>query len=242
MNMIIERPRKKRKALVQLSPRLRNVLRSDSVQHVENKTKDIIAEMMTLPGAGRTFLINGVAQGNGVNQRDGIHCTCTSVQMKWFLHTQADQATTGIPVYYKVMLIYDQSPNTSNVNISDIFTESTPNAFIVTQYSSRFLTVAKTKVMLTAELNAGSNDPIGTAGEIYAPVSLPVQYNGNGSGIAAITKGALYLVLLVAYNGVVSTDAAITVSIRYNFTDSRSKKVITHRGKSNIMSFNLNSS
>lgn len=210
----------------------------------ENKTLTTTPFNVSVDAPGAFLLMNAISSGSTIDQRDGIHITMTSLYLHWYLTKQPNSTVTGVPVYIRFIIIYDQSPNLVSPTLTTIFTsdpafDPTPLSMIKTEFSSRFLTVGKSKIVAIGD-NQATHGPLGVSGEMYLKMELPVQFSGSGGTIANIAKGALYLCVLSQYHTFpITTALELGISTRLNFLDTKTTRVITHKGKGSIKTYSL---
>lgn len=156
------------------------------------------------PVAGGVILINGIATGTSINQRDALQIRLDNLDIYLSHQTTADYVKGD----FRTFVVYDGAPNGITPGFSDIFT----NASVGT--AQRVDNMWRFKILYESTYGAGyaSGDSIG---ENYTKTwhkklylgNKSVQYIGTGATIADIVKGALYLVVVgntsnatIAYN------------------------------------------
>lgn len=215
-------PYKKRKFV----PKLTKAVPKPELKYVDTTTSnDTLKDNTPL-----ILLVNGVAQGNGSNQRIGSKIKMHSIDYKLVITTNMDSDGT-VPSFQKYMafatsFVYDKQPNNAACNITDIFVTGTPIAPLNLANRSRFsllynkLDVPENWTGFTQVVAAGRHvDNANNVNSGYKSVSLTSVYTDAGGTITSIATGALYLVLRFYNNDSaflkVLYSARVYIRIRY---------------------------
>lgn len=168
-----------------------------------------VTSSVEFPTAGGVVLINGIATGTSINQRDALQIRLDNLDLYLSHQTTADYVKGD----FRVFVVYDGAPNGVLPGFTDIFT----NASVAT--AQRVDNMWRFKILYESTYGAGygSGDKIG---ENYTKTwhkklnlnNKSVQYIGTGSTIADIVKGALYLVVV---GSTVNADLGYNLACRF---------------------------
>jgi len=170
----------------------------------EKKFKDVSASA-TSPETGTFYLLNGLSLGTSVTTRIGQKVVLKSIHVKIALNgAPFSQTPTVAANRQRVMLIWDNQPNTQTPTISDILEDATAGIGIVssqfTGYISRFRILWDERVDLT-NLTAANAPTINITAyrEKFLKTNLMVSYSDTNNGdIQDIITGALFLLVIGA--------------------------------------------
>lgn len=178
--------------------------------------------------SGTMFLtVNGIAQGDGQSQRIGKEVTLTSVQVEGCFMPQNELVEAQ---RVRMLLVWDESPNSTAATIDQILQTSGPNAafaFMNLSYRQRF------RILAEETFTIGFVKEYGTAPDVIrytiSPVTANVSryvklnhkcvYSGTTNSATSIATGALYL-LVVGSCGVLGPRAiTFNCNVRVRYTD-----------------------
>lgn len=153
---------------------------------------------------GTMLCLNGIAQGDGENQRDGREVVVKSVTVKGqvALPAAADISVSG-PVF--IALVLDQQTNGAQFNAEDVYEQPLANqavsVFRNLEYTGRFRVLATKRIDLNPSGGAGNgttNNRVETskAFSFYRKLNIPVRYTGTGATVANITDNSLHLMAI----------------------------------------------
>jgi len=170
----------------------------------EKKFKDTSATAAS-PETGTFYLLNGLSLGTSVTTRIGQKVVLKSIHVKIALNgAPFSQTPTVAANRQRVMLIWDNQPNTQTPTISDILEDATAGIGIVssqfTGYISRFRILWDERVDLT-NLTAANAPTINITAyrEKFLKTNLMVSYSDTNNGdIQDIITGALFLLVIGA--------------------------------------------
>jgi len=188
---------------------------------VEKKVIETAVQSTGLVNTGVITLLNGVAQGDDFDSREGRQITVKSVQVRGYFDklVYTDQAAA----HCRMLVIMDQQTNGAAPTMADILQDADePLSFMNLNNRERFKVLADVHTVLGAQ-NATGGFALTTQGDnawfdIYKRVSFNTTFGGTGATVASIQKNAIFAVLL-------SDDAVNTISrcnwiARVRFTDS----------------------
>ena len=168
--------------------------------------------------AENCVLLNGIAVGSGVGQRNGRQITLRSFEMKsvfWQTTAGAAQQPSRTDIY----LVYDRQPNGALAATTDILDSATSLAFPKMEAKPRFEVLLHRVVTLgsfdntTLQKSYGVRD--GCCVDCYKSLGGKiVQYKSDNALIADIATGAL-LLLCVGYHDTYTNSAYINCRVTY---------------------------
>lgn len=158
--------------------------------------------------AGLFTLLNGIAQGAGIQQRIGTRVWCTSLDLQILFKVQPPAplcATEYFPIV-RCMVLVDTQPNKAVFAIADVLDTTTavnPTlAYRNIEYSHRFKMLYDKKIILNKRATAvGFTSVEENQLDTYRLVKIhktfkkPVttSYNGTGTTISQINDNSMYL-------------------------------------------------
>lgn len=162
---------------------------------------------IAITNASTLTLLNGIAQGDEYNQRNGRKIQMSSIEWRGFVSNP--RAT---PHEVRLMLVYDKATNGAVFADTDLLDAGNLyNCFYNKDNQGRFKILADKRMILQI-----ASDSQAKPFSIRKKVNLPVMYDGTTNAIADITQGSLYMLC-------VSSDAAgglaITSDWRISYTD-----------------------
>lgn len=185
----------------------------------EHKYVDVASGNYNADTTGTVTLLNGVAQGDDNNQRQGRQVNFTSVSIKGMLQTES-QATS--PCFCRLIVVWDGATNGAAPLITDLLVASTSLSHNNLNNRARF------KILLDEQYALGGL--ITTATQTYAEsptiytinryVKLPkcLQTNlGTSAAVTSIQSGAIWMFTIG--NVASATGGTFTVATRCRFLD-----------------------
>lgn len=204
---------------------------------VEQKSVDI-ATNTGLSTTAAYVLLNGLAPGDGLQNRQGRKVVMKSVRVRGQFYIN-QQGTAPSFDWLRVALVYDRQPNGGLPTLySDIFAQTdvsgstTSDALSLPNISNvdRFLILKVFEMGVPAALGAANATPQSqwpavqdyrqaTSFKFFKKLNLDVRFNQNTSGgVGDITTGSLFLVF-IGMNGAADRQFAAHVHARVRFTD-----------------------
>lgn len=175
----------------------------------ENKHYGLSANWV---GQGTTVtyvLLNGMGQGDGSSEREGLQIFMKSLSLRLFFHSNASAVVTAI----RAIVVYDNQSNEAAPGLSDVIQSTTYplTSFLRKQDITRFNVLMDKRILLddTSTYTARC--------EINKVLNKKVFYSGTTSGVANIHKGAIYL-MMVSDNNV--NQPQFQYSTRLNYHDN----------------------
>lgn len=144
-------------------------------------TGDLATLALTTP-----TLLNGIAAGDDVNQRDGRRIALHSIQLKGQIYNDDDVKCSA-----RVVVVYDRQSNSTALTPGVYFSNTANYAsFSNLNNQGRFITLFDQQYAMDA---SGSGNSIQSL-EMFKYLSgLPVHFSGNNNDIGSIDMGSIYL-------------------------------------------------
>lgn len=161
---------------------------------------------------GAVTLLNGIARGDDINERDGRQVTAKQLELRLYRYVTSG---TGIDQLTRVLVVLDRQANAAAPAITDVLVSASPYALQNLDNRKRFLILWDDLRHLNATAEADS------ACTNVKRISLKFQMqfnNGNAGTVADITTNALYLIT-VGNVAAGATAGAVAGRTRFRFTD-----------------------
>lgn len=162
------------------------------------------------------FLVNGIARGDEINERNGREVVMKSVQIKGYVTATS---ATGSPQLARVALVYDRQTNGSALTAAQVFTSVLPWQPRNLENRRRFKIMMDKYISVPSRVTGDSSGPVFVPFEFYRKLDHPITFNSGDAGtVADITTGSMYLVFM---SNVASgtTDAVSEGSCRIRYQD-----------------------
>jgi len=184
----------------------------------ELKTVDT-AVSQTVSNSGTVTLINGIAQGNDFNNRDGRICNMKSVYWRYSVSPNSSTTTLNQGDSVRVMIVYDMQSNGTAANIAQLFAGADCHSAMNLNYRDRFKVLYDKSVNMAAgaytatALTVGS--PTTKTFNVYKKLDLETVFQSTGSGVADISTGSMFLITW----GLANQASVVIGYMRVRFTD-----------------------
>lgn len=159
-------------------------------------------------------LLNGIAEGVGVNDRVGQQVIMRSIEVKvrfWVSWGASADAVTG-----RFLLVLDRESHAANPSITDILTEDSVRSLKRYSNRKRFKILWDQTVDAVHEVATATDQAYSF--KYYKRVEIPMEFNAAGTEyIASINKGALFMVQVDNTSG--ATDTYLTGYSRVLYSD-----------------------
>lgn len=182
----------------------------------EKKNTDILPTYtFTLASAvfsppAAALLCNGITQGVTPTTRSGRKVLMTSILCNWVV-----RQIGGNGGNFRIVLIYDKSPNGAFPASADIFEQDNFLSGMNLSNSDRFQ-VLMNEITPPTGTTAGWTQ----SGTFYRKLNLPIQFNnGNAGTIADITTGAVYI-LFSQTASIITTAPTASAFVRVRWIDN----------------------
>lgn len=170
------------------------------------------SETETVTTANQVNLLNGLAKGDDINNRQGRKVTMKSLKLRIMAFSVA--ATTA-PGFIRWIVVYDKQANGTTVTGANVFTSDDALNMNNLNNRDRFVTIATD----TFPLSIPSGGPASYVCDRYVKLDLPVIFNAGNAGTEAdIATGSLWL--LSAAFGFAGTLPTLVYSTRVRFEDA----------------------
>jgi len=178
----------------------------------EFKSVDVTGTPATDTASG-VLLLNGMARGDEIFERNGREVTMKSIQL-----TCQNNVTTGTGVdqTHRVLLVYDRQANGAALTAAQVLTAVNVFSPRNLENRRRFKILMDKKLTLNASGEPGSN----RVWTYYRRLRHPITFNAGDAGtVADITTGSLYLVV-VGNAAAGPTAGTTTVNSRLRYQDT----------------------
>jgi len=212
-----------------LDPMLQNVVMRGALVRGEMKYKDIPPAVSTAVGAANFVLLNGIARGDEVFERNGREITMKQVVVNYMVRAPVVFVTPVINLQFsavRVILFVDRQCNGAAPTLPMILTDSGNGQACCSnynpEYKSRFYILADQVVNVGSVCSIASQHPPCAHRVISRYINTKVEYNNGDAGtVGDINTNSLYLVIIgdhAALGG--QLDHTVSVSARVKFTDN----------------------
>lgn len=135
-------------------------------------------------------MLNGIARGDEISERNGREVTMRSVELKVQSYVTAG---TGIDQVQRHLLVYDRQTNGTALTIAQVLNSVSTVAMKSLENRRRFKIMMDRTVVLNASAEPGSMNYY----KYYRKLCHPVTFNSGDAGtVADITTGSLYFITL----------------------------------------------
>lgn len=184
--------------VAKLAKKVESLIKQDEVKYQD------INYGSTVSSIGTFELLNGITQGDGAGNREGLSITMKSVQVSGNFVVQ--DAYNEL----RAMLVLDTESHGSTPTLADLleYTGSPVNSMISRVNRQRFVVLAQKIVTVdTNRPNVRFN--------LFRKLNHNVEYNATGNTAVSIQKGTLWLVMVS--DSSVSSHPAIAVYSRLRY-------------------------
>lgn len=151
--------------------------------------------------AGTIILLSSIAQGAGDNQRIGKFIHYHSMNMNYYYYTTVANITRSV----RVVLVYDKQPNGTLPASTDILETTSPFSLFKEVNRNRFNILFDKIHYIDRQDTVGYASRPNNGGQNNVRISLKGKkacFYGATSGIADLSVGAIYLLLVSDGTGV----------------------------------------
>jgi len=139
---------------------------------------------------GGVQLLNGIARGDEISERNGRQVTLKSIEMR--LRCKASNGS-GIDQQHRVIVVYDRQTNAAAAGIADVLSSANVLYPRNLENRRRFRILFDRIIQLNASGEPNSEKMI----KWYRRLNHPVTFNAGDAGtVADITTGSLYFMVL----------------------------------------------
>lgn len=182
---------------------------------VEKKYIDTAPAVYAADVTGSITLISGVATGTDYTNRIGRKILVNSIYVRGVVFTVGSNTNNSLA---RLMLVYDKQPTGALPVMTDILNSSTSVDQLNPNNRDRFAIIMDKQFGLGANVNAVyANTPNIFPIKKFKKCNLEIVFDGTTSGIASISTGAIYGVVIG--NQTATTGPDFDISYRIRFTD-----------------------
>lgn len=216
-----------RKKVLEASRPLKQFVERAVARYQEKKALQVFSSQAILTSSSST-LLNGIAEGDSVNNRDGRLILLKSLDISVMV---ASGGTPTSNCYGTWFVVYDRQTNGANISYTEVYDTSTITdpalAHRNPAFYERFKVLCREDFGIQGETGIDSPQPLTWRKHIDLTKVLDekdqrVRYSGTGGTITSIATGSIYLFWAASnqtnYTG--ATDWSITYGSKLNFTDS----------------------
>lgn len=171
----------------------------------EFKSVDVNADM-ACDTTSSVQLLNGIARGDEINERNGREITIMSIQLNALFKATA---ATGTDQQQRLLIVYDRQTNAAACTFAQVVSTAgvlTPRNL---ENRRRFKILFDRTFVISQTVAAEPGNQM--ICKFYRRLRLPVTFNSGDAGtVADITTGSLYA---IAYGGNVAGATAGTISV-----------------------------
>jgi len=155
--------------------------------NVEKKHNDVAATQNPTSSSWLATLLNGVAQGDSNESRDGSSVKMLSLYIKGYVNINSSTSRSIV----RLVVIHDKVPDGVAPNASEVFDANDVNAMYNTEYMGTKYTILCDKTYSVSD-GGNNNRPF----KIYKKLNNKIRFSGTGSAITDISQGALWLYVI----------------------------------------------
>lgn len=173
----------------------------------ELKFSDLELAGATLPTLALAvpILLNGIAAGSDINQRDGRKITMTSVELRGGIYLPSGATTDG---FGRIMIIYDNQTNEAVPPIGSIL-QTTTNFYTMINRNN----YGRYKIIWDEYYNLSLTGERNVAIKKWIPLkNIMTTYANVNNGWADIDRGALFL---LAFGSTEIPSLTLTTRVKY---------------------------
>ena len=161
---------------------------------------------------GGVQLLNGIARGDEISERNGRQVTLKSIEMRLRSRTTAG---TGVDQQHRVIVVYDRQTNAAAAGFADVLSSANVLYPRNLENRRRFRILFDRIIQLNATGEPNSEKII----KWYRRLNHPVTFNAGDAGtVADITTGSLYCMVL-GTEAPGATAGTVSGRVRVRFED-----------------------
>lgn len=162
---------------------------------------------------GAVALLNGIARGDEINERNGRELTMRSIEFKARAYATSG---TGSDQIGRVLIVYDRQTNATALTGAQVLASFDTNAPRNLENRRRFKILKDWRFPINASGESGSARVL----TFYRRLRHPVTFNSGDAGtVADITTGSIY-VLSVGTNVAGATAGSLVGTCRIRYQDN----------------------
>ncbi len=134
------------------------------------------------------YVLNGIAQGDGEDQRVGFNVKATSLY--WRINLTANGATNSN--LCRILVVLDKQGDGSLPSVTDVLTATNVDAFRELKNAYRYKILYDRRVKVAPEGQTG--DLVTLKGYTNFKYPVMVRYNADTTSVSSITTNPIYLI------------------------------------------------
>lgn len=216
-----------RKKVLTASRPLKQFVERAVARYQEKKALQVYSAQAAFTSTGST-LLNGIAEGDSVNNRDGRLIMLKSLDISVMIAAGAAPTTNAYGTWF---VVYDRQTNGANISFTEVYDTSTISdpalAHRNPSFYERFKVLCREDFGIQGESGIDSPQPLTWRKHIDLTKVLNekdqrARYSGTGGTITSIATGSIYLFWASSSQASFSSaaDYSITFASKLNFTDS----------------------
>jgi len=173
--------------------------------------------------SGNRTLLNGIARGDDITERNGRQVTLKSVEIN-LVCRPSPVADNPVPQVVRFLLVYDRQTNATALTIDQVLS-ATGSAHVVIcpknlENRDRFLILRDMKFGVHSSSSANFQSAPKMM-KVYQTLNLPVTFNaGDAATVADITTGSLYGIIMSDADPASAVAPMISYSCRVRYADN----------------------
>lgn len=196
-------------------PQINRAVRGLQLGQGEFKSVDVTASLDSNT-ATSVALLNGIARGDEINERNGREVIMKSVQLNLQIFATA---VTGVGSVCRVLLVYDRQTNAAALTAALVLQAATTLAGRSLENRRRFKIMMDRTYAVPSRIAATVSGPEFIVDKFYRRLRHPITFNAGDAGtVADITTGSLYLIC-IGTEAAGATDGAINLFSRVRYQD-----------------------
>ncbi len=157
---------------------------------VEYKFRDIDSGTLQPDIAGVVTLVNGIAQGQDTDDRDGDQVLFTSIQIKLLARAH----TAGDHSLIRVMLVQDRQCNGTALTPTLVLSKVTE--FAIINAPLKLTNKFRFRVLMDRYIEVNDNGHDSAILSKYIKLNVKTRYTGATNGIASITTNSIFAIII----------------------------------------------
>lgn len=178
----------------------------------EFKSVDTVVSQ-AIDQTGAVTLVNGIARGDEINERNGRELTMRSIQFNARAYATSG---TGSDQIGRVLIVYDRQTNAAALTGAQVLASFDTNSPRNLENRRRFKILKDWRFPINAAGESGSHRVL----QFYRRLRHPVTFNSGDAGtVADITTGSIY-VLSIGTNVAGATAGSLVGTCRIRYQDN----------------------
>lgn len=178
-----------------------------------------VTNTTAIDNAGAVILLNGIARGDDINERNARQVLLRSIQFTMYGYSTD---ATGEEQAHRVLLVFDRQSNAAALTAANVLVSNNVVAPRNLENRHRFKILMDRKVSCSSRIVGGGGRDAGHSYfiEFYRKLRHPMTFNNGDAGtIADIISGSIYMIV-VGTEAAGGTAGSGTYFSRIRYTDS----------------------